>query len=113
MATVVHDAVHTNESLARVAEVLHQFFWVLLAEVGLFQQLLLPLGVIKGDEVLGQLLGLERLLDVGSADGTHVESLLLDLDEALFTEGVAAVEIPGNAVLVVEEFIAGRAVHWQ
>lgn len=73
---------------------------------------MLPLRVVEGDEILGQFLRLEGLGDGGSADRTDRQPLLLNLDQALFAKGVAAVEVPGNPICSIEVFVTRGAIHY-
>ena len=91
MAAVVDNAVDANQFHARVAEVLHQLLCVPRTEVGRLQLLVLLLCVLQRNEVLGQLFGLERLCNGRPANRTDRQLFLLEFDEALLAEGVAAV----------------------
>ena len=103
---VVHDAVDANQFHARITEMLHQLLRVSRAEIALLQLFLLSLGIIQSDKVLWQLLWFKRLCNGGPTNRTDCESLLLDFDEALLTEGVTTVQVSGNSIDVIEQFVA-------
>ena len=111
MATVVDDALHADEADAGDAEVAHQLFGVRLAKIRIFHHLVVLARILKCQVVLGQLLGLEGLLESGLAEGAESEALLLNLDETHLAKGVPAVQVTRHTCLSVEVLVTRRALH--
>jgi len=111
VAAMVDDALNANQLLAGDTVVPHLFLGVDQAKVAFFHDFLLLNCVVERNEVLRQLFGLKILLQGCSANGTESHFLHLDLDKALLTKSVAAVEIAWHLGLVVEELVAGRTLH--
>ena len=106
MTGVVNDTLDADETHASNAEVPHQFFWVLLAEIRTFHHFLVLVSVLESQVVLGQLLSFEWLLKASLAQRTESESLLLNLDQANFAESVTAAQVARYPRLPVEVIIA-------
>lgn len=111
VTTVVNNALDANQVLACNAVVPHQFLGMHRTEVAPFEHLLLLHCVVECDEVLGQVLRFEVLLQCRAADGTASELLLLDLKEAFFAKGVAAVQVARDAPVSIEVLDARGTLH--
>ena len=111
MATVVHNALYTDQVLAGDAVVLHLLLRVNLTEVALLQNFLMLHRVVQSDKVLGQLLGLERLVQGSSTDWTESHLLFFYLAQTFLTEGVTAVQVARDARDVIKVLVARRALH--
>ena len=73
---------------------------------------MLPLCVVKSNEILRQLFWLERLRNGGSANRTNSEPLLLDFNQTLLTESVTAVEVARNPIGGVEVLVTRWTIHF-
>ena len=111
MPAVVHDALDADQVLACYAVVAHEFFCMYAAEVAPLEHFLVLYGVIECDEVLRQVLRLEVLLQGRPADWAARDLGRLDVEEALFAEGVAAVQVAGHLAVSVEVLDARWALH--
>ena len=102
------DALHTY-ILSICFAIKFKWLIVLGAELGLFADLLFLTSQLESNVVFGELVGFDLGIVFVSAGGAIKESFFfVDYEEALFADGVTAVEIPGYFGVGVVEVEA----HW-
>jgi hypothetical protein len=103
---MIHNALNTDQMFTGNAIVSHQFLRMDIAEVAFLQHFLLLHSIVESNKVLGKLLGFERFGQGGSADWTESQFLNFNLEQTLFTESVATVEVSRDSGDCIEELVA-------
>ena len=111
VSTMVNNTIDTYQFHTGVAKMLHQFLRMSGTKITLFHHFLLPLGIVKCDKILWELLRLKWFSNWSSANRTNRKSLLFNFDKALFTKCVTTIQIPWYLLNSIEEFITRWAIH--